>query len=571
FIGDTLTVDGRTQPGSDCETKALKIILDGQGAPGDIGLEVRADNSSIRGMVIHSFNDGLNFKFGKNNTIQCNIVGTDLAGSTGLGNEFGIRLAGERFTLVGTDADGNGDLGEGNIISGNLHSGITLQAGAGVGSDNTIAGNLIGVKADGTTPLPNLTDGIEILSFGLQLPGDLIGGLLSARRNVIAHNGGAGVRIDGVNNSVLGNSIFSNAGLGIDLVPAGVTANDSDDPDTGANNLQNFPVIATAIQSPSKLELIFLVDSDPTNAAYPIRVEFFVADADSQEGMTFLFSQTYTAGSWGNCGSPPCARFAILFADFPAIGDLIVATATDADGNTSEFSAPVEVTAAFCPEPFYLRAFLEGPYSAVDDKMNTYLADGGVIPLSQPFSDPAFNGTDLEFDGDVSVAAVPDSAVDWVLVSARTGTAANTDVGILLPVFIYENGTIAPAGQDSLCLGGEGGSLYLVVRSRNHLDIMSSSPVNIEGGSWDFTTAATQAFGSDAQKELETGVFGMFASDGSADGQVTANDFNLWLNDTKAVATGYLLSDYNLDTQVIANDFNLWLVNTKAVSTSKVP
>ncbi len=43
------------------------------------------------------------------------------------------------------------------------------------------------------------------------------------------------------------------------------------------------------------------------------------------------------------------------------------------------------------------------------------------------------------------------------------------------------------------------------------------------------------------------------------------------MTDTKAVATGYLLSDYNLDVQVTVSDFNLWLVNTKAVATSNVP
>lgn len=63
----------------------------------------------------------------------------------------------------------------------------------------------------------------------------------------------------------------------------------------------------------------------------------------------------------------------------------------------------------------------------------------------------------------------------------------------------------------------------------------------------------------------------MFAGDGTVDGQVTVSDFNLWLVDTKAVATGYLQTDFDLDVQVTASDFNLWLVNTKAVATSKVP
>ena len=105
---------------------------------------------------------------------------------------------------------------------------------------------------------------------------------------------------------------------------------------------------------------------------------------------------------------------------------------------------------------------------------------------------------------------------------------------------------------------------------------VSDSAIVVLGavGAHDFTTAATGAYPGDdtsAQKELESGVFGMFASDGTVDGQITASDFDLWLVDTKAVATGYLQSDYDLDTQVTASDFNLWLVNTKSVATSKVP
>jgi hypothetical protein len=84
-------------------------------------------------------------------------------------------------------------------------------------------------------------------------------------RNTIAFNGingpfsgSAGVAIysdpgDPVTgNRILGNSIFSKGGLGIDLVggsedPDGRTANDGvPDADTGANNLQNFPVISSA-------------------------------------------------------------------------------------------------------------------------------------------------------------------------------------------------------------------------------------------------------------------------------------------------------------------------------------
>src|SRR6185436_3399015 len=56
-----------------------------------------------------------------------------------------------------------------------------------------------------------------------------------------------GVLVDsGKGNSIRLNSIFDNAELGIDLGAAGVTPNDIDDTDTGANDLMNFPACVKA-------------------------------------------------------------------------------------------------------------------------------------------------------------------------------------------------------------------------------------------------------------------------------------------------------------------------------------
>ena len=49
--------------------------------------------------------------------------------------------------------------------------------------------------------------------------------------------------MSGVNNAVLSNTMFLNAGLGIDLGPDGANTDDPGDGDGGANNLQNRPVL----------------------------------------------------------------------------------------------------------------------------------------------------------------------------------------------------------------------------------------------------------------------------------------------------------------------------------------
>jgi sugar lactone lactonase YvrE len=72
-------------------------------------------------------------------------------------------------------------------------------------------------------------------------------------------------------------------------------------------------------------------------------------------------------------------------------------------------------------------------------------------------------------------------------------------------------------------------------------------------------------------KDLGSGVFGLYASDGNVDGMATAPDFNLWNAETTAGQAGYRQPDFNLDGLVTAPDFNLWNANTTAGAASRVP
>ena len=111
-----------------------------------------------------------------------------------------------------------------------------------------IIGNQIGVGADGVTPLGNGYNGLFLSGND-----NAIGGTGPGEANIIAYNGAtpyySGVRVGntGLRNAIRGNHIFANSQLGIDLRwPDGVNINDADDPDTGGNNLQNYPVITLA-------------------------------------------------------------------------------------------------------------------------------------------------------------------------------------------------------------------------------------------------------------------------------------------------------------------------------------
>lgn len=279
------------------------------------------------------------------NKIQGNYIGTNAAGSIAIPNAFdGIQLDGASQTLIG--GFGADMPAARNLISGNGRDGIRLQFGALL---NRISGNFIGTQADGSTPLGNVGAGIFI---GSTTSGTIVGGPEPNAGNTIAYNGSNGISVtsDAGNNNIIDpNSIFGNTLLGIDLGEDGHTPNDPLDADSGPNNLQNYPVIVSRQVVNDELIIGFKIDSAPENSAYGtngIYVEFFKADS-SGEGERFLGFSNYTLAEYNSLA--PGVK-TVNLGNVIALGinpnDLITATATDANGNSSEFTPAFVPTAA---------------------------------------------------------------------------------------------------------------------------------------------------------------------------------------------------------------------------------
>jgi hypothetical protein len=159
--------------------------------------------------------------------------------------------------------------------------------------------------------------------------------------NTIAYNGGDGVLVlSGTGNQILSNSIFTNTELGIDLGTNGVTANDDTDLDTGANNLQNFPVLTTAYTD-TETTIIAATLNSITDTTFT--VQFFgnaVCDPSGfGEGGTYLAEATTTTDASGKA-----IASATVAGDLS--GQFVTATATDPYSNTSEFSNCIPVPAS---------------------------------------------------------------------------------------------------------------------------------------------------------------------------------------------------------------------------------
>ncbi|MGI9601211.1 MAG: beta strand repeat-containing protein, partial [Acidimicrobiales bacterium] len=273
-----------------------------------------------------------------NTVIQSNHLGTTAAGDAAIPNDDrGLQIeSGASFTQVGGTTPGDG-----NVISGNTGDGMIIADWLSLGTTGTVVeGNMVGVAADGSTPLGNGGHGIHLDP----VTGNMIGGLTATAGNTIAHNTWMGVQVGpGAGaNSILGNSIHTNGGIGIGLDYDGVTPNDSGDGDSGPHDLLNFPAMSTATESGGLTTATGTLDVP----AGTYRLEFFANPTGTDptghgEGELLMGSTTVVHSGAG--AEPWTAIFA------GSTGDVITSTTTvdlgPGYGSTSEFSASITVSA----------------------------------------------------------------------------------------------------------------------------------------------------------------------------------------------------------------------------------
>lgn len=211
-ITDPVVIDGTTQPGgATCGTsfssRVLLIEINGTNAGNNPNLQLvsGSSGSTIKGIVTNragSSAHGIRLEDSDNNTLQCNNIGTNFAGTSGYGNQSqGIQLTSNTSgnTIGGTGA------GEGNLISGNA-DGISIGVG---GDSNTIVGNWIGLGSDGGCIGNADGQGIAIAGNNNQ-----VGGSTTAARNIVScHSSesfGDGIDISAFGTVASGNKIQGN-------------------------------------------------------------------------------------------------------------------------------------------------------------------------------------------------------------------------------------------------------------------------------------------------------------------------------------------------------------------------
>lgn len=320
-----------------------------------------------------------------NNSVFNNFVGTNILGVVALPNSgAGVLIGG---AATGTTVGGVMDFDQ-NLISANLGGGVVLN---GLSQGTRVLGNLIGTDRNAQKALPNQGAGISISSSSNQ-----IGGAVAGEGNTIAFNTSVGVGVaTGTKNSILGNSIFNNGGLGIDLTSNG-------------NNNQPAPVLIAAFQpSANTTQITGKLTAAPSSN---YRVEFFASASSTPEGegQTYLGFVNVTTDAKG------VAPLSLSVTPASGAGTTFTATATDELKNSSEFSAPIRASAAI---------FAVGADAGGGPEVKVYDVATGAIKFD-------FFAYDASFRGGVRVAVADvngDGVVD-IITGAGAGGGPHVKV-----------------------------------------------------------------------------------------------------------------------------------------------
>jgi DNA-binding beta-propeller fold protein YncE len=317
------------------------------------------------------------------NTVQGNGIGIALSLVSPLANgAHGVAISDSPNNTIGGTAPGAR-----NFIGGNNANGVYISLGNATG--NVVHGNDIGGAAA-------LSNGLSGVFIGSGASNNSIGGVNAGEPNLISFNTLDGVTVEsGTGNEILGNEVVANGTKGIDLGNDNlVAANDPADVDVGANNLQNFPVLTAVSSASTTVQGTF--NSTPNTQ---FRLEFFgnaACDASLHgEGEIYLgFISVTTDGS----GDAP---FNDTFPTTVPLGDYVTATATDPNGNTSEFSQCAQVAAPALPD-FEVVSF-SGPLAAslgddVSGDLSLTITNSGEGDATVSFSVAVYHSIDAVLD-----------------------------------------------------------------------------------------------------------------------------------------------------------------------------
>lgn len=195
------------------------------------------------------------------------------------------------------------------------------------------------------------------------------------------------------------------------------------------------------------------------------------------------------------------------------------------------------------------------------NEMRDDLRVAGLLPTTSPYPDALTCDPTIFTDFDDEEAAV-----DWIWMELRDATD-NTNIVFSRSFLLDRLGNIYDNTLGAIELSVPDGDYYVVVKHRNHLGIMSATPMSLSATNIttvDFTDGSTPTYGTNAQTTfgMPTGIMGMWTGNVNGDAVVqysgtnpdtpdmlstVLNDAGNFLNFPTYIVNGYNNYDVNMD------------------------
>ncbi len=208
-----------------------------------------------------------------------------------------------------------------------------------------------------------------------------------------------------------------------------------------------------------------------------------------------------------------------------SIGEPIIGTAT---GSSATITQGFLQTWQAASKRFVLKLYLAGLYD-----LNTHNMHEAI-------------------DGNTSTPKWGNGIADKIDVELRNETAPY-DL-----VMAFSNQAVSNSGVTSITVpAGHNGNYYIKVLNRNHLETWSAIPVNfaVTNVQYDFSTSMLQAYGTDAQMQMESGKYAFLLGDLNQSGYVDLDDFIMFEPDLTSGSMGFLSTDFNGGGYVDLDDY----------------
>ena len=225
-----------------------------------------------------------------------------------------------------------------------------------------------------------------------------------------------------------------------------------------------------------------------------------------------------------------------------------------------------------------VKVFLQGPFNPNTGLMDDALRAQSLIPLTQPYSilsDFTYAGTESTSASVLSTTG-NNAIVDWVMVELHSSLNPSTIISRRAALIQRDGDIVDTDGISAVTFSGlVGGNYYVAVRHRNHLGVMTATPVTISStpALVNFTTISTANYNVTSPyaqytftNGTSTGVRTMWAGNASGDSNVIFqgpnSDIDYVFNniyfapgntagDANYIRTNYLRTDFNLDGNTI--------------------